>query len=352
MKTGDLRVLGSFNAGVWQRVYSKTFTAAATSLTISGIGGNLLVNSDFETWAAGASAAPTGWTFFGASSSVAREGTTKQIGSYSAKVVKVTDANAGLYNATVCSDKGIVYYRGKTLTFGCWVWCATANTARIALAGAVDPSLHYSSYHTGDSTWQWLSVSYAVYATETTEYVFLYVDGADATAYFDGAICMEAAAAPKTTSSNIDQFCLNGDYDVEYLLRMNVSGGYNGTASAGITFNTDTGTNYGRQYLRANNTTASTGRDFTVEVFASFCEGLGQLSLSEAIIHAKGGFVRTGMVEIAMAINGTTVGYMDNWGFTWNNTTDNITSIVLTGSQSNYFGVGSVIDLYRRRDAS
>src|SRR3990167_2103504 len=41
MKTGDLRVLGDLNAGVWQRIYSSGELAAeVTALTISGLDGN------------------------------------------------------------------------------------------------------------------------------------------------------------------------------------------------------------------------------------------------------------------------------------------------------------------------
>ena len=68
---------GSFLSNAWTRIYDATMTAAITSLTIDGINDNQLINSNFERWSAGASAAPDGWTFSG--SAVAREGTTKKI---------------------------------------------------------------------------------------------------------------------------------------------------------------------------------------------------------------------------------------------------------------------------------
>ena len=88
---------------------------------------NLLLNGDFENWSAGVAAAPDNWTFFeigGTGGSIAREGTTKLIGSYSAKIVGYSGGSSGLYQ-DIHIEKGINYWKGKKITFGCWIsWLA------------------------------------------------------------------------------------------------------------------------------------------------------------------------------------------------------------------------------------
>jgi hypothetical protein len=82
-----------------------------------------------------------------------------------------------------------VYWDGRTITFSCWVWCATADRARINIIDNSD--FWYSSYHTGDSTWQLLKVTRTLvgYVHELD----LLVDTGAATAYFSGPMCTEGS---------------------------------------------------------------------------------------------------------------------------------------------------------------
>jgi hypothetical protein len=149
---------------------------------------NLLTNGDFEVWSAGASAAPDGWTVSGGS--VAREGTIKKISTYS---VKLTNTGNYLYQ-DVHAGKGIEYFKGRTLTLGVWVYASVGSRVQVAVNDGVGASS--SSFHTGDSTWQFLSVIHSVNSSATQVRCILYMpDGTSISAYFDGAMCVEGSSA-------------------------------------------------------------------------------------------------------------------------------------------------------------
>lgn len=152
---------------------------------------NLLSNGDFEVWSAGAAADPDGWTLVGTGAAVAREGTIYKMGTYSAKVTK-TDQDCTIY-ARIDLPRKIAYWKGRTITMGCWVYATVANRARLQLADtAVTTS---SSYHTGDSTWQWLTVTHTVDSSGVVITALCSVSNGNTDAYFDGAICVEGESA-------------------------------------------------------------------------------------------------------------------------------------------------------------
>lgn len=90
---------------------------------------NLLLWGDLEDWSEnGASAAPTEYTLGGSGATVAREATIVKKGSYSAALTRVGD-NAKLYqDLAQYAD-----YKGRKVTFGCWVYATVASRARIAI---------------------------------------------------------------------------------------------------------------------------------------------------------------------------------------------------------------------------
>jgi len=170
---------------------------------------NLLSNGDFENWSAGASVAPDGWALSGAGASVAREATIVKLGTYSAKVTRA-GANAILYvfpDGVIGTNFGTNYrdyLKGRTMTLSCWVYATVANRARIDIwDGCADT---YSSYHTGDSTWQLLTVTRTFPTNVLGVSVYFYVDTGDTIAYFDGVMCVEGesvfAFSPKPLSGD------------------------------------------------------------------------------------------------------------------------------------------------------
>jgi hypothetical protein len=152
---------------------------------------NLLINGDFELWTAGTSVAPDGWVYSGASGSVAREASIIKLGTYSAKLTRVTNDCRIIYDFD--DIKGITYWKGRKVTFGCWVYATVAARARIYMFDGVG----YSNVpvHTGGSTWEWLTATITVNASATTLYVELEVIDGNTSAYFDGAICVEGSSA-------------------------------------------------------------------------------------------------------------------------------------------------------------
>ena len=66
------------------------------------------------------------------------------------------------------------------------------------------------------------------------------------------------------------------------------------------------------------------------------------------LISAKSGYVRTAINEHTDSIVTTTVGRMYLRGQSWNNTADEITSLVVLANQANGLGVGTQITLWRK----
>ena len=151
---------------------------------------NLLSNGDFECWSAGTAVAPDGFTSFGAGISVAREASTIKLGTYSAKVTRA-GADCGIYQR-IDLNKGFNYFSGRKITVGCWVYATVADRARL-LFGDFSTYSVVSSYHTGDSTWQFLTVTGTVSATSNPAVlnILCYVEGGNTSVYFDGLIVVE-----------------------------------------------------------------------------------------------------------------------------------------------------------------
>jgi len=154
---------------------------------------NLLSNGDFESWSAGTSVAPDGWTL--ASAVVARESSTIKLGTYSSK--GTYSAGAFQLNQDIHAAKGISYWKGRTVTLGCWVWCDTASRAILQIQDDTSTGGTNSSYHTGGSTWEWITVTKTITDSVDTDVVrvMLYVITGAASAYFDGAMLVEGSSA-------------------------------------------------------------------------------------------------------------------------------------------------------------
>lgn len=152
---------------------------------------NLLTNDDFEDWGDGTSVAPSGWTNSGVAS-ILRD-TKHEIGVYSVKLGP-DNTSAHLYQAVSNYED----YRGEELTFGCWIWTDLASQARISIIDSAGQT--NSSYHTGGSTWEFLTVSHTVDASATyiRPAVYPSVNNGFTAAYADGGILLVADDAPET----------------------------------------------------------------------------------------------------------------------------------------------------------
>lgn len=144
---------------------------------------NLLEWSSMEDWVNGTSVAPTQHTLSGASATVARESTIIKTGTYSAKVSRV-GADTTLYH----DHADFADYQGRKVTFGCWVYATVASRARIGISDGVGST--NSSYHSGATGWEFLTVTRNMDIASTRMRVEMQINTGNTTAYFDnGVLC-------------------------------------------------------------------------------------------------------------------------------------------------------------------
>ena len=156
----------------------------------SGIGSdNQLTNGNFESWTSGTSVAPDGWILDGTDATIGRATATKKIGNRSAKITRV-GTDCYLYQ-NFNDEKSIEYWQGRLVTLSCWAWSNTANAVRIGIFDDIGSAS--SAYHTGDSTWQLLSISYTINASASYARARCRVVNSDTFAYFDGAMLVEGS---------------------------------------------------------------------------------------------------------------------------------------------------------------
>jgi phage-related protein len=166
-------------------------------LNISNL--NLLEFSNMEDWVNGTSAAPTDHTLSGASATVAQESTIVKRGTYSAKVTRV-GADVTLYY----DYSGYSNFLGRQMTFGAWVYATVASRARLSIGDGVGTT--NSSYHTGDSTWQFLTVTRNIDASATRIRAGMEVNTGNTSGYFDGGILVEGSTTFTDLSSYLEDW--------------------------------------------------------------------------------------------------------------------------------------------------
>jgi hypothetical protein len=138
---------------------------------------------------------PDGWAL--GDGAVAREATIIKSGTYSMKLSRVS-GNSGVitekgYNVAPIYGKGIAYWQGRKVTFSCWVYATVASRARLRIYDGTTDT--YSSYHTGGSTWELISLTVTINAAANQMQFQLRTDTGDTNAYFDGAMCVEGESA-------------------------------------------------------------------------------------------------------------------------------------------------------------
>ena len=143
---------------------------------------------------------------------------------------------------------------------------------------------------------------------------------------------------------------LNGDVDGEYELICRIVAGADSNGLY-IRPNNDTGNNYGYQYTQGADVTVSANRSISSSAIFLAITGAsntGHIQFVRIKINTKSGYVRTFIASLVEGINTTTINNVDSIGASWNNTIDNITSLVLFPNQTNGFGIGSRIILLKK----
>jgi len=149
-----------------------------------------------------------------------------------------------------------------------------------------------------------------------------------------------SSAATSVTISDLE-----GDTDCVYRLVFRGIGGVAGV-NYYIRYNNDSDSNYGNQLLGGVDSTVSASRSAGAGVYIG-ATGLNLLTFSDNLVYIKSGYERTTLSNIVAVIDGTTVSYLYLIGYSWNNTADEVTSIVLYGDQASGLGIGTHIELYR-----
>jgi hypothetical protein len=133
---------------------------ASIETAVGGV--NLLADPTFLIWAAGDAAAPTHWVFTGAGATIARTGTglgdtNRKVGPYAAKVTAGGGAVAVLEQQLLTTTSFDASFQGRSVSMGAWVRCTAGSAGRIRIVDGVNTS--YSAFHTGGSTFEWLTIS-------------------------------------------------------------------------------------------------------------------------------------------------------------------------------------------------
>ena len=154
---------------------------------------NLLENGDFESWSAGASSAPDGWAFqqTGTGGGVARSAD-ERIGYYSTEITKSSTGNAFIEHTIGEYDA----YKDRFMAFGVWVKSANtvADQVKIQIWDGVGS---VNAYYQNSGDWEWIVASKTIESTANQVKVnCVVITGADAVAYFDGAILVEGSVCP------------------------------------------------------------------------------------------------------------------------------------------------------------
>lgn len=162
---------------------------------------NCVLNDTFIIWAAGDAVAPTGWVLAGTGAACARAGTgladtKRKVGDFCAKLT------FGSATLTLAQDvlpaaafSRVDHLKTEPVGFGAWVWANAASQARLYVTDGVVTT--FSSFHTGDGSWQFLTVEHTISGSGTHLEVGISVgSGAANPVYLSGATLIFSDIAP------------------------------------------------------------------------------------------------------------------------------------------------------------
>lgn len=178
---------------------------------------NILPNGEMEIWNRGTStvfstssgtAGADGWTYIADGGTpptvtVERSSSPKDSGDFALRL-NITSAGSGSTNSYIRQDIADVnQYVGKQMTLSVRVRCNVASLARVSIRDTSGSS--YSSFHTGDSTFQTLTVTRTISASTSViaiEMGVLATTMAVADIYIDRAILVVGSVTPEHTPVN------------------------------------------------------------------------------------------------------------------------------------------------------
>lgn len=154
---------------------------------------NYTFNGDMEIWGAGTTAAPTGWALSGAGATIAKDTTTFRFSAAAAAITRAgTDCFLFLNVAGILDFGPVTRWQNRKVTLGCWVFGTVGNSAFVEINDGVGTSTGVA--HTGNSTWQFLTVTRQIDAAATKVELRLSVKNANNVVQFDGAMMVDGDA--------------------------------------------------------------------------------------------------------------------------------------------------------------
>ena len=177
----------------------------AQALATYGV--NLLVNGSAESWSAGTSSAPDGWTLTGAGAAVARNTTSGQIqdGQASCNVTAALNTATDLAQSIAISATQNTRLRGREVTFSARVRATVADRVFLRVDDGV--LTKDSRFHVGDSAFETLAVTITVDSAATKIEASLEISsGASITATMDAAKLEDGAQATSWAPNARDVF--------------------------------------------------------------------------------------------------------------------------------------------------
>lgn len=186
ISTNDWDVMVGNNDGGFSTAGTGSFGTASSSWSVFSPQPH---DGGFESW--DDAYTPTYWSIGGGTAgSIARESTTKKVGTYSAKIVRSgTNKELG-QTITTYDGETIAWWVGKTVSIGAWVYCTTASGCRLTIwDGAAEIA---EAIHPGGG-WQFLIGTITV--SEDANNINIYCTVIlDCTAYFDSVSIVEGSA--------------------------------------------------------------------------------------------------------------------------------------------------------------
>ncbi|TDI97032.1 MAG: hypothetical protein E2O29_02000 [Deltaproteobacteria bacterium] len=159
---------------------------------------NLIENGNFSQWGNGTSVPPdalNAWTLLDGGSVSQESGAGNVLfGEFSLALLSDASGNSlSRFFIPVITTSENTIFRGRDLTFSCWIRATAANAGRLLLGDSGGSS--NSPYHTGGGAWEFISVTRTIDASATNINLRLTNDGNTTTVYFDGMCIVDGDTA-------------------------------------------------------------------------------------------------------------------------------------------------------------
>lgn len=165
---------------------------------------NLLKNGDFESWGAGASSAPDGYSLVGVGAAVARESTIIKSNEYSVKLTATLNNESSLnFDSNL---PNYTHLKGRDVSIGVWMYCSAVGRMRVRVLSQGGTSHDAFELNTLINTWEFVVLKTTL-VSDATHYLVRIglTDDAEITGYIDGAILVEGSVCPAFSPHPTDQ---------------------------------------------------------------------------------------------------------------------------------------------------